>query len=117
MRTPRRGRSKSICVPTEQADNVRSRFSKLNGYNKGLKKYKQPLSMVNPLESIVEGQHSMETEQQKLKMTIEQAASRNRSGSVEHNQVIPDPSLSKKQPTKKTISSKEIEQLQITPQP
>ena len=72
MRTPRRGRSKSICVPTEQVKNTKSHFSRLNGHNKGLKKYKQPLSMVNPLESIVEGQHSMPTDQQWLKMTIEE---------------------------------------------
>ena len=102
-------------MPTEQAENVRSRFSKLNGYNKGLKKYKQPISMVNPLESIVEGQVSMPTDQQKLKMTIQQFDNRSRSGSV-GNAEVPEVRLHKKQPTKKINSSKEIEPADISQQ-
>lgn len=57
----------------------------------------------------------MPTDQQKLKMTIEQFENRSRSGSMEPSQAIVDPQLSRKQPTKKTISSREIEPLQIDP--
>ena len=51
-----RGRSKSICVPTEQASNTNFPIGKLNNYDKGLKKYRGPLSMVSELESICEGE-------------------------------------------------------------
>ena len=62
VRTPRRGRSKSICVPREQAASQGFPIGKLNNYDKGLKKYKTPLSMVSELESIAEGEGQMALE-------------------------------------------------------
>ena len=71
-----RGRSKSICVPTEQASN-NFPIGRLNNYDKGLKKYKGPLSMVSELESICERERSMAVDQESLKGSIENTDSIN----------------------------------------
>ena len=52
MRTPRRGRSKSIVVPTTQQDSRNFPISRLNNYDEQMKKHRGPLSMVSELESI-----------------------------------------------------------------
>lgn len=58
VRTPRRGRSKSIVVPGT-ANKPRSfPIGRLNNYNKTMKKHKGPLSMMSELESIDEEQLS-----------------------------------------------------------
>ena len=54
-----RGRSKSICVPTGQAASGNFPIGKLNNYDKGLKKYRGPLSMVSELESVREAEGAL----------------------------------------------------------
>lgn len=54
MRTPRRGRSKSIVVPGTQTVPRSFPIGRLNNYNKTMKKHKGPLSMMSELESIDE---------------------------------------------------------------
>ena len=61
MRTVR-GRSKSICVPQEQASK-NFPISRLNAFDKVLKQYKGPLSMVSELESIRENEKSPSVQQ------------------------------------------------------
>ena len=55
VRTPRRGRSKSIVVPGAEGEiNKNFPIGRLNNYSKQLKMHKGPLSMVSELESIDE---------------------------------------------------------------
>lgn len=54
VRTPRRGRSKSIVVPSTQTIPRNFPIGRLNNYNKNMKKHKGPLSLMSELESIDE---------------------------------------------------------------
>ena len=54
VRTPRRGRSKSICIPTHQIGNNNFPIGRLNNYDSGLKRYTGSLSLVGELECISE---------------------------------------------------------------
>jgi len=54
VRTPRRGRSKSIVVPGTLSVPRSFPIGRLNNYNKNLKKHKGPLSLMSELESIDE---------------------------------------------------------------
>lgn len=54
VRTPRRGRSKSIVVPGTQTVPRAFPIGRLNNYNKNMKKHKGPVSLVSELESIDE---------------------------------------------------------------
>ena len=56
VRTPRRGRSKSIVVPgtSESGSNKNFPIGRLNNYTKTMKKHRGPLSMASLLESIDE---------------------------------------------------------------
>ena len=54
VRTPRRGRSKSIVVPGTQSVPRSFPIGRLNNYNKNLKRHKGPLSLISELESIDE---------------------------------------------------------------
>ena len=54
VRTPRRGRSKSIVVPGTNSIPRSFPIGRLNNYNKTMKKHKAPLSFVSELESIDE---------------------------------------------------------------
>ena len=59
VRTPRRGRSKSICVPNlQQQNNKNFPIGRLNNYNPSLKRYNGSLSMISELECINEGEQS-----------------------------------------------------------
>ena len=55
MRTPRRGRSKSIVVADPRSEPRSFPIGRLNNYNKKLKMHKGPLSLMSELESIDEG--------------------------------------------------------------
>ena len=52
VRTPRRGRSKSIVVPGTTGIPRSFPIGRLNNYNKIMKRHKGPLSFVSDLESI-----------------------------------------------------------------
>lgn len=52
VRTPRRGRSKSIFVPGTSGVPRHFPIGRLNNYNKMMKRHKGPLSFVSDLESI-----------------------------------------------------------------
>lgn len=54
MRTPRRGRSKSIVVPGTGSVPRSFPIGRLNNYNKNMKRHKGPVSMISELESIDE---------------------------------------------------------------
>ena len=54
VRTPRRGRSKSIVIPDSRCEPRSFPIGRLNNYNKTMKKHKGPLSMMSELESIDE---------------------------------------------------------------
>ena len=54
VRTPRRGRSKSISVSADQFSSNNFPIGRLNNYNNGLKRYKGSLSMISELECISE---------------------------------------------------------------
>ena len=56
VRTPRRGRSKSIVIGGSQSVPRGFPVGRLNNYNKTMKKHRGPLSMMSELESIDEGQ-------------------------------------------------------------
>ena len=65
VRTPRLGRSRSISIPTSQAENKNFPISRLNNYDEQLKKHKGPLSMVSELDSILddeEGEDKINTD-------------------------------------------------------
>lgn len=55
VRTPRRGRSKSIVVPGTLGIARNFPIGRLNNYSKTMKKHKGPLSLMSDLESIEEG--------------------------------------------------------------
>ena len=52
VRTPRRGRTKSITVHGQKKDARNFPIGRLNNYDKEMKKHKGPLSMMSELESI-----------------------------------------------------------------
>ena len=54
VRTPRRGRSKSIVIPDPRIAPRSFPIGRLNNYNKTMKKHKGPLSLASELESIHE---------------------------------------------------------------
>ena len=54
MRTPRRGRSKSIVVPSTQSIPRNFPIGRLNNYHKNMKKHKGAVSLMSELESIDE---------------------------------------------------------------
>lgn len=54
VRTPRRGRSKSIFIPDPRLAPRSFPIGRLNNYNKTMKKHKGPLSFTSELESIDE---------------------------------------------------------------
>lgn len=54
VRTPRRGRSKSIVVPGTQSIPRSFPIGRLNNYNKTMKRHKGPLSLMSELDSIEE---------------------------------------------------------------
>ena len=58
VRTPRRGRSKSIVVPGTSGIPRNFPIGRLNNYNKNMKRHKGPLSLASELESIEEGDSS-----------------------------------------------------------
>ena len=58
VRTPRRGRSKSIVVPGTSDIPRNFPIGRLNNYNKTMKKHKGPLSLASELESIEEDEFS-----------------------------------------------------------
>ena len=58
VRTPRRGRSKSIFVPGTSGVPRHFPIGRLNNYNKMMKRHKGPLSFVSDLESIQEDELS-----------------------------------------------------------
>jgi len=58
VRTPRRGRSKSIFVPGTAGVPRHFPIGRLNNYNKMMKRHKGPLSFVSDLESIQEDEFS-----------------------------------------------------------
>ena len=58
VRTPRRGRSKSIVVPGTSGIPRNFPIGRLNNYNKTMKKHKGPLSLASELESIEEDEFS-----------------------------------------------------------
>lgn len=60
VRTPRRGRSKSIVVPGTTGIPRSFPIGRLNNYNKIMKRHKGPLSFVSDLESIQEDEFSEE---------------------------------------------------------
>ena len=62
VRTPRRGRSKSIVVPGTQGTPRSFPIGRLNNYNKIMKKHKGPLSFMSELESIEEDEMSEKCE-------------------------------------------------------
>ena len=62
MRTPRRGRSKSIVVLKVQEKPRNFPIGRLNNYNKNLRKLKGPLSMANKMEHIAESLDDKEDE-------------------------------------------------------
>ena len=64
MRTPRRGRSKSIVVPVNSEKSKGCQINRLNNYNKTLKKHKGPLSLQSDLQSIKEDEESSKHESQ-----------------------------------------------------
>ncbi len=62
VRTPRRGRSKSIVVPGTQGTPRSFPIGRLNNYNKIMKKHRGPLSFMSELESIEEDEMSEKCE-------------------------------------------------------
>ena len=58
VRTPRRGRSKSIVVPGTNSIPRSFPIGRLNNYNKTMKRHKGPLSLMSELESIKEDSSS-----------------------------------------------------------
>ena len=60
VRTPRRGRSKSIFIPDPRLTPQRFSMCRLNNYSKRMKKHKGPLSFMSELESINEGSDEVE---------------------------------------------------------
>lgn len=54
VRTPRRGRSKSIVINDPNSVPRNFPIGRLNNYNKVMKKHKAPLSLMSELESIDE---------------------------------------------------------------
>jgi len=58
VRTPRRGRSKSIVVPGTGDIPRNFPIGRLNNYNKTMKRHKGPLSLASELESIEEADFS-----------------------------------------------------------
>ena len=72
-----------------------------------MKKYRKPLNMVNPLESIVEGEMSVPTDQRKLKDAIEEYDHKSRSGSVSFEGKLPE-DIKHKKPRKQNNSSEAL---------
>ena len=70
VRTPRRGRSKSIVVPGTSSVPRSFPIGRLNNYNKNMKKHKGPLSMMSELESIEEADFSDKAESSRKESEI-----------------------------------------------
>ena len=65
VRTPRRGRSKSIVIPDSKDEPRNFPIGRLNNYNKTMKKHRGPLSLMSELESIHEVELSDNIESQR----------------------------------------------------
>ena len=70
IRTPRRGRRRSVMIPTAQEDYINIKgIARLNYYNKRLKRKQGPIILASNLDSIVE-EESPETKYVKGKKPV-----------------------------------------------